>query len=573
MKNNLRELVALVSPEDSLEDVIRSISTGGTRFLGVALVVNSDMVLQGLINNGDIIRLIATSVRLDVPAGDVMNNAPVTVSQDASEEQILLSVRQQTLRQTSGRKEFTRYVPVIDNSGKIVDVIDVFSLLARSPQQGSRVEVYGLGFVGLTLATALSNRGHNVSGIDTNESLVNRLEACDPHVFEPRLRDIMKQSLEDGLLRFQTTPNEEHNRVKIIAVGTPLGESGEPSMIALTAVCETVGGRLQRGDIVMLRSTVPVGTTRAFAKNLLEEKSGLVAGEDFNLAFTPERTVEGNAIQELSSLPQIIGGLTAKCAEKAISFWQTLSDSVVRADSLEAAELVKLINNGYRDLSFAFANGLALLADNFNLDATRIIEAANDGYPRNQIPLPSPGVGGYCLTKDPYLYASVNENADYSQLSLLGRKTNVEAGQYPLNILQRYAKRRGVSLGDLNVLVIGLAFKGLPATNDVRNSTGVNIAHELIRRGSQVAGFDAVCSPAEINALGVRFVGVLEGAQDCDAVMILNNHPDNAPEGLLSTLRGREVLVFDGWSMLDRHSVEQDQKLTYATMGYMTPKR
>jgi len=151
----------------------------------------------------------------------------------------------------------------------------------------------------------------------------------------------------------------------------------------------------------MLRSTVPVGTTRKQVIPVLEHYSGLAAGSGFHIAFCPERTVEGQAIQELSSLPQIVGGLTEACTEKAVSFWSTLTDTVVRVDALEAAELVKLINNSYRDLSFAFANEFALLADRYNIDATRLIAAANEGYPRDKIPRPSPGVGGYCLTKDP----------------------------------------------------------------------------------------------------------------------------------------------------------------------------
>jgi len=278
-------------------------------------------------------------------------------------------------------------------------------------------------------------------------------------------------------------------------------------------------------------------------------------------------------MQELTSLPQIIGGLSSRCAEKATAFWQTLTDSVVNVDSLEAAELVKLINNSYRDLSFAFANGLALLADHFNMDAARIIAAANEGYPRNPIPKPSPGVGGYCLTKDPYLYAAVEQQAGHSQLSCHGREVNIRAGRYPLQVLSRFAERLGRPLEDLSILLVGMAFKGWPETNDLRGSTAVDVGRALSRQGCEVMGYDAVVDDASIEALGIKPVTLLEAARKCDALLILNNHPDNVPDGLVARLNGRQTLLFDGWSLLDRHEVEQYDDVVYATMGYMTPEK
>jgi nucleotide sugar dehydrogenase len=291
------------------------------------------------------------------------------------------------------------------------------------------------------------------------------------------------------------------------------------------------------------------------------------------LAFTPERTVEGQAVQELSSLPQIVGGLTNRCAELASAFWQTLTDSVVRVDSLEAAELVKLINNSYRDLSFAFANGLALLADRFNLDAARIINSANEGYPRNPIPKPSPGVGGYCLSKDPFLYAAVDREAGHGLLSYHGRTVNQLAGHYPVQIVSRFAERLRRPLSELTVLLVGIAFKGWPETNDLRGSTSVDVGRELVRHGCEVLGYDAVVDDIAIQNLGIKPVALLEATSRCDALLILNNHPANVLDGMIARLQGRNALLFDGWSQLDRHEVEHYEGITYASMGYMTPEK
>lgn len=571
MTSNLERRVVLARPDERLQPIITRMGRGGESIFEIALVVDDGMVLLGVINNADVIRFIADGLSLESPVHEVMIREPVTAPVDASDEQILQAVRSQLFRRTAGMKDVTRHVPLIDEYGVVRDVVDVFSLLARSPRQSDHVEVYGLGFVGLTLGVALAGRGHFVTGIDTNDSLVEQLLAGKPHVFEPHLPDMMRRALDDKQLDFRASPGDEHHRVVIIAVGTPVADDGSASLSALKAVCKTVSSRLKRGDLVMLRSTVPVGTTRGFVTELLEEGSNLKAGEEFHLAFTPERTVEGRAMQELSSLPQIVGGFSSHCAERASNFWQTLTNSVVRVDSLEAAELVKLINNSYRDLSFAFANGLALLSDRFNLDATRIINSANDGYPRNPIPRPSPGVGGYCLTKDPFLYASVNREASHGMLSQYGRMVNQEAGRYPVQVISRFAERLGRPLSGLSVLLIGLAFKGWPETNDLRGSTGVNVAHDLVCKGCEVMGFDAVVDDSAILDLGITPVSLHDAAGRCDALLILNNHPDNVPDGLIARLSGRLTLLFDGWSQLDRHQVEQYEGVTYATMGYMTP--
>ena len=572
MISKLQERVVLARPDEPFQQIIAGLGRGGKRLFGIALVVDEDMVLRGIINNGDVLRLLAKGTSPESLAREVMTPEPITASIDASDEQILQTVRSQLFRRTSGKKDVTRYVPLVDNHGVVHDVVDLFSVLARSPRQGDHVEVYGLGFVGLTLAVALAGRGHIVTGIDTDERLVATLLAGESHVFEPRLPDMMRRALDHKQLAFRALPGDEHHRVVIIAVGTPLEDDGSPSLAALQAVCEMVGPRLKRGDLVMLRSTVPVGTTRGLVRELLEAGSGLKAGDAFHLVFAPERTVEGQAMQELNSLPQIVGGFSSRCVEVGTAFWQTVTDSVVRTDSLEAAELVKLINNSYRDLSFAFANGLALLADRFNLDATRVISAANEGYPRNPIPKPSPGVGGYCLTKDPFLYAGTDHEASHGQLARQGRIANQLAGRYPLEVLSRFAERVGRPLCELVVLLVGMAFKGWPETNDLRGAIAIDIGRQLVSMECEVMGYDAVVDDAVIQDLGIKPVALHEGAPLCDALIILNNHPQNVPDGLVAHLHGRKTLLFDGWSQLDRTEVEQYDGVTYATMGYMTPE-
>ena len=570
--NSLQDLAVLAQSQDPISNVVTRMAAGTTKHFGIALIVDSDCRLLGVFNNGDVLRLIAQNGDLSRPIGEVMINNPVAVPEGLTDAEILNYVRKEIRSRTKGLKELTQFIPVINDDQVVLDVLDIYDLLARAPRQGDKVAIYGLGFVGLTLLVALADRGHIVTGIDTNPEVIGSLQKAQPHVFEPRLSEMLEQGLLNESIVFGTSPGHDHHPVVIIAVGTPVDAEGHASMEALEAVCNTIGPRLRRGDLVLLRSTVPVGTTRSLVIPRLEKLSGLSIGKGFHVAFTPERTVEGQAIKELSSLPQIVGGATSGCTEKAAGFWSTLTDSVVRMDGLEAAELVKLINNSYRDLSFAFANGLALLADKYNLDAARLIAAANEGYPRNPIPKPSPGVGGYCLTKDPFLYASVDPELGHGELARVGRSINSTAGLYPLKVLRRYARHQQKELQTLKILIVGMAFKGMPETNDLRGSTAIDVARVLLNEGCSVECFDAVVTDTEMSKYGLDSVELLSGAARADAVLILNNHPQNARDGLLGNLTGRPVLLFDGWNMYDRHEVEKYMELTYATLGYMSPK-
>jgi UDP-N-acetyl-D-mannosaminuronic acid dehydrogenase len=565
--------VVLARPDEPVRDVIARMAAGRSQHFGVAVVVDDQQRVVGIFNNGDLLRLVAGGETLDQKIAAVMTKNPILAYVDQDDEEVLQSTRLETWRRTSGRKELVTHVPIIDRDGRLVDVVDVKKLLTRSPRHGQHVEVYGLGFVGLTLSVALASRGHRVHGIDTDGDLVRRLSEGRPHFFEPRLAEMLVHALSSGTLTLSTEPPDAAYRVLIVSVGTPVLEDGTIDDSALRESVGAIGGRLQRGGLVLLRSTVPVGTTRSLVVPLLEARSGLVAGHDFHVAFTPERTAEGVAMQELVSLPQVVGGLTDACAGLARNFWLTLTDSVVQVDGLEAAEIVKLVNNSFRDLSFAFSNGVALLADRFNLDARRLIAAANEGYPRNPVPRPSPGVGGYCLTKDPWLYGSVDPTSGHALLSAQGRAINAEAAQYPVRALLRWADRHAREPEDLTVLIIGMAFKGWPATSDVRNSSALVVANELGALGCKVLATDAVVSDAALLGLGLEPVDAEAGAKSADAVLILNDHPDNLVPGLISALDGRISLLFDGWGMLDRREVEDHSAITYATLGYMTPER
>ena len=570
MKPRLESLVVLVNAEDTIVATVRRMATEKVAFFGLAVVLDDDLRVMGVLNSGDVLRLLASDADLSRPTKTVMIRDPIAVRPNLPPDEIISDVFRQIRATRRLTRESVAHVLVVDERGRLTNVINFAELVARHGRHPDNVAVYGLGYVGVTLAATLANRGYHVTGIDVAPELVARLKQCDVHVHEPGLEDMVRAGMERETLTFATSSGDQHHGVSVIAVGTPVDGEGRADLSSVEAVIRTIGDRLKRGDVVMLRSTVPVGTTRRIVAPLLEQASGLVAGEDFHLAFTPERTIEGKAMRELRELPQIVGGLTPACVQRASAFWSPLTNSIVLMDNVEAAELVKLANNSFRDLSFGFSNALAMVADRYNVDAFRLVLAANEGYPRNPIPLPSPGVGGYCLTKDPFLYASVAGEMVHAGLVRAGREANRSAARYPVEALQRYLARSSRSFEGLRALVIGLAFKGLPETNDTRGSTAVDVARVLQSQGARVCAWDAVIPRADIERLGFYVAEPLEAASSVDAILILNNHPDNTPPGLIGRCR-RPIFVFDGWSLLDVREVERHPNMTYATMGYMTP--
>ena len=573
MKSIYKELTVIVSQHENIDCVVRKIADSSkiVAHPGLAVVLGRDNVLLGVVTDSDIRRAYADDVPFSRPISEIMVKKPITVSANTTDDQVISEVLRKIQMDSRHESLWVRYILVTDNKNKLIDIIDFIDAMQQINSSVTQVAVFGMGYVGLTLSVSLANRGHQVIGVDIDENLIVRLNNGETHVHEPGLSHMLSFNLNRKKIKFSQTSNQDKCQVYIVAVGTPLDADSQPGLKALYDVLKVIVAKLKQGDQVVLRSTVPVGTTRDIVIPYLESISGLKAGVEFFVSFAPERTIEGAAMSELKTLPQIVGGYSAKCVKKSVEFWSTLTSTVVRMDSLEAAELVKLANNTFRDISFAFANELALLADKYNANAFTLINGANEGYPRNKIPLPSPGVGGYCLTKDPVLFSSTSKGVrEDAVMGLSSRKINERAMLYPIELLKKYALKKDKKLSELTILIIGVAFKGIPETTDIRGSISVDIMKILTNQVKKIYGWDAVIDTNELQKYGFCTAESLASSvHQADIVLILNNHPSNVQLEIFTTSdSGR--LIFDGWNQLDRIEVERVKGLEYATMGYST---
>lgn len=573
MSVNLSQTV--VSPNESIREVIHKMDQAKSRGgeIGIAVVVDANERVIGVLTDGDVRRALCHDVDFSQPVATAMSLEPICVLAGLDHTMTLrMALDQMRLRHVTIDK-----LILVDAEQRFVDVVDLHTLYRGDEIGEKRVAVYGLGFVGLTLAVTLAeNPLFQVEGIDASQSVVETLRAGKPHFYEKGLESLLHRLLDTKSITFNTSSQSQGAAdVHIVSVGTPVDGARRADTSYLIACGEQIGAVLRKGDLVICRSTVPVGTTRHLLLPILEGRSALRAGKDFHVAFAPERTVEGDALRELRTLPQIVGGVTDRCREITAKIFQKLTATVVFVESLEAAEITKLINNSYRDTVFAFANEVAFLCDQYNIDAFDIISAANEGYPRNPIPRPSPGVGGVCLSKDPYLYSRPSLEGLFAGITMgaSSRAVNERGAEYVSWVIDKFLRSSDIALEKIKVLVVGVAFKGTPDTSDIRFSTSVDLIDRLLRAGHEVLAYDAVVSHEEIRGLGAQPVELPDGLRGCHAVLFMNNHPRNTEFELYAALKttARPCLFFDGWKMFSKGEVESVPGVRYSTMGYLTP--
>ena len=352
---------------------------------------------------------------------------------------------------------------------------------------GKHVLIIGGGFVGLTLAAKLLNTPETtVTVLEKSSDKVSRFNSGEYGIYEPGLEEIFRTAKQQNRIIFTNIFSQVKFDIVFICINTNKNETNRvDSMINL--IKELFANINQKG-FICLRSTVPVGTTSR-VKKFLEESTR----PDLKVFFAPERTAEGMALQELDSIPQIVGGFEKDDSEVELDLLRSLGFKVIRMSSPESAEFLKLMSNIWRDSSFAIVNELAIFSESLKLDIFEIIEKSNSGYPRSKIPYPGP-VGGPCLSKDTYLFfESFTKDLRKDSLIFRSRSLNEEM----INIAyHKIVEFKGPDRKDL--VLIGGAFKGMPRTNDFRNSFAQELINLLQEDDLEIAIWDPTLSPRDL---------------------------------------------------------------------------
>lgn len=418
------------------------------------------------------------------------------------------------------------------------------------------VGVVGMGYVGLTLTAALARNGYIVHGMDANPAVVEALNSGRIHLFEPGVAEVMAEHLGRTVFISGELPSGGLDAA-VLSVSTPVDlTTGKPDLSHLAAAARHVAARCGPDTLVIVRSTVPVGASRTVVLPALWPGA--------RLAMAPERTIQGQALRELEELPQVVGGLDEESLRAAVDLFGGLAEQIVPVSSLEAAELVKLSNNCHTDLIYAFGNELALIAERHGLDPLEVIGAANLDYPRPD--LAKPGyVGGGCLSKDPYIMlASTGGHTPY----LVGGARRLNE-RLPVHVAEKVVSLIGDTQG-VRLSVLGWAYKGWPATDDMRGTPIAEMMPIFQAAGLIVQGHDPLVTDDVISQYGGQPVSLDKAFSTAEAMLVINDHPDYralevGPLLAASSLR----VLYDSWRIFDEESVVR-HGVRYAGIGYVS---
>lgn len=398
-----------------------------------------------------------------------------------------------------------------------------------------KICVIGLGYIGLPTASVLATSGHKVVGVDLNEKIVEQINKGQVHIEERGLKTLFSAAIQSKNLRARTKAVQSD--VFIIAVPTP-EKNHKADLSNLKSAVRSIVPFVQKGNIVVVESTIPPGTTESVVVPALS-RSGLKPGEGVHIAHCPERVLPGSILRELVVNDRVIGGLTPACAEKTAEVYRSFVQGRIELCDLRTAEMVKLVENSFRDTNIAFANTISNMCMDFGIESARVMELANM-HPRVNILSPGPGVGGHCIPIDPWFL--IESAPRKSALLSTARRINDSRPQVIVSVLSKMIGRGKKA----KVAVLGVSYKG--DVDDVRLSPAKPVIEELEKRGVEVCVYDPYVKMFYKDLMNIE--SALSGA---DAAVIMAGHSDFKylnPEGVGTLMRSKKLL--DPFSMVNK---------------------
>lgn len=428
-----------------------------------------------------------------------------------------------------------------------------------------RVGVIGLGHVGLPLAVLLAERGYSVVGGDIKDEVVEKVNSGECPINEKGLAEVLARAVSKKLISATSNVAEvvKSSNAIFIVVQTPIDENKNPDLRALESVCRTTGENLSGGELVVIESTVPPGAVGGRIVPLLES-GGLVAGKDFYLAYSPERAMPTRTLEEIQTNSRIVGGINKESAEIAKELYGKITTGEIILEDIATVEVVKIIENTYRDVNIALANEIAILCEKLGVDAVKAIKIANK-HPRVNIHIPGAGVGGHCIPKDPnFLISKARELGIELKLIASAREVNDSMPKHVLELVENALRSINKSIKDSKIAVLGIAYKG--DTDDIRGTPSKEIIENLMKAECNVFSHD----PYVNNDFGGKFSrDIAKALKNSDCVVIVTDHSTYKQIKLADFARHMKKpgAIVDGRRILNPEDVK-DRAISYFGVGY-----
>ncbi|MER2108102.1 MAG: nucleotide sugar dehydrogenase [Solibacillus sp.] len=398
--------------------------------------------------------------------------------------------------------------------------------------------VVGLGYIGLPTAVMFANHGVKVHGVDVNPAAVKSIQEKKLHIEENGLQERLNKAVDEGFLTASTTPQPAD--IFIVAVPSPINADNTANLEYVRMATASIVPFVKKGDLVILESTVPPKTVENV---MLPElvKSGLEIGTELFVSHSPERVIPGKVFEELVNNDRIVGGIGERAAEMTKELYETFVKGAIHLTDATTAELVKVMENTYRDVNIAFANELAKMADKLDVNIWEAIKFANY-HPRVNVHFPGPGVGGHCIAVDPWFLVELG--GETAQIINLSRNTNDSMPGYTAQKVQAILNKAGIA--GATVAVMGLAFKG--NIDDMRESPSTIVIDELEKLGLNVVSYDPHIKE---NKHRTQTQSLQEATEQADVLLFLTDHNEFKTYDA-STITAKHKIVFDTKNCLNR---------------------
>ena len=381
--------------------------------------------------------------------------------------------------------------------------------------------VIGLGYVGLPLAIEAANSNLNVAGYDINDSVVSNLNNSISHV-EDISNEVLKDALSKDLLITTDSNVLGDSEYVVISVPTPLTDY-QPDLSYVEAATKSIAENLKKGQTIILESTTYPGTTLEIVKPILEKISSLVAGEDFLLGYSPERIDPGNKEWTFKNTPKIVSGKNETSLKKISKFYNSIIDEVVEVSGTREAEMVKLVENTYRQVNIAMVNELAILSNMLDIDIWEVVDAAKTKPFGFQSFRPGPGVGGHCIPIDPkYLSFKTRQIGQPVRFVELAQEINNSMPNYVISRISELMNKKEILLKNSKILLLGVAYK--KDIGDIRESPAIDIIESLLDKSVEVSFYDPYVDELIVNKQSIFKEQDLEGVSNYDMVIIHTPH-------------------------------------------------
>ena len=381
--------------------------------------------------------------------------------------------------------------------------------------------VIGLGYVGLPLAIEAANSNLNVAGHDINDSVVSNLNNSISHV-EDISNEVLKDALSKNLLITTDSNVLGDSEYVVISVPTPLTDY-QPDLSYVEAATKSIAENLKKEQTIILESTTYPGTTLEIVKPILEKISSLVAGEDFLLGYSPERIDPGNKEWTFKNTPKIVSGINETSLKKISEFYNSIIDEVVEVSGTREAEMVKLVENTYRQVNIAMVNELAILSNMLDIDIWEVVDAAKTKPFGFQSFRPGPGVGGHCIPIDPkYLSFKTRQIGQPVRFVELAQEINNSMPNYVISRISELMNKKEILLKNSKILLLGVAYK--KDIGDIRESPAIDIIESLLDKSVEVSFYDPYVDELIVNKQSIFKEQDLEGVSNYDMVIIHTPH-------------------------------------------------